>query len=183
MRRSFAVVAAVAAMGIVSGCGDDGGDSAVPAPSASGRLTVTSSAFTDGGTIPRRHTCDGEDVSPPLDITGVPAKTAELALLVEDPDAPHGTFTHWLVWGVDPKDTRWPAGEAPSGATQGRNGFGKDRYGGPCPPKGKPHHYVFTAYATDKPLGLTTGASANDVKKALKTHALASGTLTGRYGR
>ncbi|WP_367320244.1 YbhB/YbcL family Raf kinase inhibitor-like protein [Streptomyces sp. HUAS ZL42] len=183
MRARYVIVAATAALGLVAGCGDDESDSGVPAPSASQRITVTSPAFTEGGTIPRRYTCDGEDVSPPLHLAAVPANTSELVLLAEDPDAPHGTFTHWLVWGVGPHDTDWPAGEVPRDAEQGRNGFEKTGYGGPCPPKGKPHHYVFTVYATDQPLDLRADASADDVRSALTGHTLAAGTLTGRYGR
>jgi Raf kinase inhibitor-like YbhB/YbcL family protein len=183
MHRRFAIVAAAAAVGLASGCGDDGGSASVPTPSASRRITVTSTAFAEGGTIPRRHTCDGEDVSPPLDLTGVPDAAAELVVLVEDPDAPHGTFVHWVVWGADPGATHWAAGQVPRGATQGRNGFRKNAYGGPCPPKGKPHHYVFEVFAADKELELSADASADDVKHALTGHTLASGTLTGRYGR
>jgi Raf kinase inhibitor-like YbhB/YbcL family protein len=182
-RRLVIVAVAAAAVGLTSGCGDDGGDSSAPAPGASQRLTVSSTAFTDGGTIPRRYTCDGEDVSPPLSFSGLPSGTKGLAVLVEDPDAPHGTFTHWVVFNADPARTPWAAGQLPRGADQGRNGFRKNGYKGPCPPKGKPHHYVFSGYAADRTLDLPPGASADDVKRALKGHALASGTLTGRYGR
>jgi Raf kinase inhibitor-like YbhB/YbcL family protein len=183
MRRRIVIVAVTAALGALAGCGDGGGGSSVPAPSASQRITVTSTAFTEGGAVPRRYTCDGEDVSPPLAFAGVPANAAELVVLVEDPDAPHGTFTHWLMWGVSPHDTRLTAGAAPQGATQGRNGFKKTGYGGPCPPKGTPHHYVFSVYATDKKLALPTDASPDDVRRALTGHTLAWGTLTGHYGR
>ncbi|MFF4801572.1 YbhB/YbcL family Raf kinase inhibitor-like protein [Streptomyces sp. NPDC001351] len=183
MHRRLVIVAAAAAVGLASGCGDDGGGTSVPAPSAARRITVTSSAFVDGGTIPRRYTCDGADVSPPLDLSGVPETAAELVVLAEDPDAPHGTFVHWLMWGIDPHDTHWATGQVPKGATQGRNGFKKNAYGGPCPPKGKPHHYVFSVYATDKTLTLSADTTADDVKRALAGHTAASGTLTGRYGR
>ncbi|MCI3271695.1 YbhB/YbcL family Raf kinase inhibitor-like protein [Streptomyces cylindrosporus] len=184
-RRLLTLAAAAAALGLAAGCGDDGGGgTSVPAPSATRRLTVSSPAFTEGGTIPRRYTCDGEDVSPPLTVTGVPAATTTLAVLLQDPDAPHGTFTHWLLWNADPHQTRWPAGQPPQGATEGRNGFKKTGYGGPCPPKGsEPHHYVLSVYAADRTLDLPSTASADDVKRALTGHTLASGTLTGRYGR
>ncbi|MHC3469617.1 YbhB/YbcL family Raf kinase inhibitor-like protein [Streptomyces sp. 7R007] len=183
MRLRLVAVAVAAALGLVTGCGDDGGDSSVPAPSAARRLTVSSAAFADGGTIPRRHTCDGANVSPPLDVTGVPHGAAQLVVLVEDRDAPHGTFVHWLVWGIGPRDTHWAAGEVPRGATQGSNGFGKRAYGGPCPPRGTPHRYVFSVYAADRSPGPAADASADDVRRALTGHTLAVGTLTGRYGR
>ncbi|MFF4543767.1 YbhB/YbcL family Raf kinase inhibitor-like protein [Streptomyces sp. NPDC001406] len=187
MRRSF-LIALVAAMGLLPGCGSDSGGSSAPSPAptptASHRITVTSSAFTEGGTIPRRHTCDGEDVSPPLAFSGVPADTTGLVLMMEDPDAPHGTFTHWLAWNIGPRTTELAAGQAPQGATQGRNGFRKTGYGGPCPPRGdNPHHYVVTVYAADRRLDLAPDATPDDVRRALTDHTLATGTLTGRYGR
>ncbi|MFF7971024.1 YbhB/YbcL family Raf kinase inhibitor-like protein [Streptomyces sp. NPDC007905] len=185
MRRLWMV--AVAATAVVAGCGDGGGSAAAPSgpsPTATGRLTVTSSAYTDGGTIPRRFTCDGENVSPPLALSGVPAHTASLALLLQDPDAPRGTFTHWLVWDIDPHTGRLASGGRPQGARQGRNGFGKTGYGGPCPPRGdRPHRYVLTVYATDRSPGLAPDAGPADFLRALYGHTLATGTLTGRYGR
>lgn len=183
MQRRLVIVALAAAVGLASGCGDDGDDSSAPAFGASERLTLSSSAFADGGTIPRRHTCDGENISPPLSFSKVPSGTKSLAVLVEDPDAPRGPFTHWVVYDADPSQTRWPAGQVPRGAAQGRNGFTKNGYSGPCPPQGKPHHYVFSGYAVDRALRLPSDASADDLKQALKGHALAYGSLTGRYGR
>lgn len=184
MRPRIVIVAVAAVLGSVAGCGGDGGGPSVPAPSASQRITVTSTAFTENGTVPRRYTCDGADVSPPLTFAGVPADAAELVVVLEDPNAPHGTFTHWLMWGVPARDTRLTAGTAPRGATEGRNSFKKTGYGGPCPPKGAaPHRYVLSVYAADRKLTLATGASPDDVRRALTGHTLASGTLTGRYGR
>ncbi|MGW2519061.1 YbhB/YbcL family Raf kinase inhibitor-like protein [Streptomyces sp. NPDC001617] len=184
MDRRLVFVAVTAATLLASGCGDTDNKSAVPAPSASHRVTVTSPAFTEGGTIPRRYTCDGANVSPPLAFSGVPATATTLAVLVEDPDAPHGTFTHWLLWNAPAKETTWPAGQAPQGAAQGRNGFKKTGYGGPCPPKGdQPHHYVFSVYAADRALKLPATTTPDDLKRALTGHTLAAGTLTGRYGR
>lgn len=180
MRSKLMITAVAAVLGLLSGCGSGGSASA---PTAARRITVASPAFADGGTIPRRYTCAGEDVSPPLTFSGVPAHTAGLTLLVQDPDAPHGTFTHWLAWDIDPHTTRLPAGATPPGATQGRNSFTKRGYSGPCPPQGPPHHYVFTLYAADRRLGLAPDATTGDVQRALKGHTLASGTLTGRYGR
>ncbi|MFF3462279.1 YbhB/YbcL family Raf kinase inhibitor-like protein [Streptomyces sp. NPDC001984] len=184
MRLCLLIVTVVTAMAVVAGCGDGDGGSPAPTPTAAHRVTVTSSAFAEGGTIPRRHTCDGEDLSPPLAFTGVPSHTTELVLLVEDLDAPHGRFTHWLTWRIDPHTTELAAGQAPPGATQGRNGFGRNGYGGPCPPKGdQPHHYVFSVYAADRRLDLPAGATPDDLQRALAGHTLATGTLTGRYGR
>ncbi|WP_369243910.1 YbhB/YbcL family Raf kinase inhibitor-like protein [Streptomyces sp. R41] len=185
-RKVSALVAAAVLLGLTAGCAGGGGAaaaSAAPTPSASKTITVSSRAFEDGGTIPRRYTCDGENVSPPLDFDGVPGDSAELVLLVEDPDAPHGTFVHWVVWGIDPHETALGAGELPNGAAQGRNGFGKRGYGGPCPPEGKPHRYVFSVFAADEKPALPMGASADDVKRALTGHITAYGTLVGRYGR
>ncbi|MGW7529901.1 YbhB/YbcL family Raf kinase inhibitor-like protein [Streptomyces sp. NPDC054783] len=182
MRRSWVI--AVAATAFVAGCGDGGTPADSPSPTAARRLTVTSTAFADGGTVPRRNTCDGADVSPPLALGAVPAHTASLALLLRDLDAPHGTFTHWLVWNVAPHTTRLSAGEHPPGATEGRNDFGKTGYSGPCPPRGdRPHHYVLTVYAADRRVSPGAGASAADLLRALSGHTLAEGTLTGRYGR
>ncbi|MFE7169074.1 YbhB/YbcL family Raf kinase inhibitor-like protein [Streptomyces sp. NPDC057616] len=183
MRRRLVIVAASAAVGLISGCGGDGGDTSAPPPSASQRITVSSPAFADGGTIPRRYTCDGGNVSPPLSFSGLPSGSKGLAVLVEDPDAPHGTFVHWVVWNAPPSQGGWTTGQVPRGAEQGRNGFRKNGYGGPCPPKGQRHRYVFSAYAADRVLHLASGASADAVKRALTGHALASGHLTGRYGR
>ncbi|MEV5873139.1 YbhB/YbcL family Raf kinase inhibitor-like protein [Streptomyces sp. NPDC052101] len=189
MRRNrliiMAVASAVAATAVVAGCGDGGGAPAATAsPTAARRLTVTSSAYADGGTIPRRHTCDGADVSPPLALGAVPARTASLALLLLDTDAQHGTFTHWLAWDIDPHTRQLSAGEHPRGATEGRNDFGRPGYGGPCPPRGDhPHHYVLTVYATDRRMSLTARASSAELLRALSGHTLAAGTLTGRYGR
>ncbi|MEU3337596.1 YbhB/YbcL family Raf kinase inhibitor-like protein [Streptomyces sp. NPDC006668] len=184
MRRTVVIVGVAMAVGLVQGCGDGAAGSSAPSPAAGRRLTVSSPAFAEGGTIPRRHTCDGEDVSPPLAFSGLPPATVTLALLVQDPDAPHGTFTHWLLWNAPPDRTRWPAGQVPRGTVQGRNGFKRTGYGGPCPPGGdQPHHYAFTVYAADRTLHLPSDASPDDLGRALAGHTLASGTLTGRYGR
>jgi Raf kinase inhibitor-like YbhB/YbcL family protein len=143
-----------------------------------------STAFVDGGTIPRLFTCDGANVSPPLAIGGVPGKTTSLALTLQDPDAPRGAFTHWLVWDIRPHTTRLIAGERPEGATEGRNDFRTKGYRGPCPPQGdRPHRYVLTVYAADHHPDLAPDATAEDLRQNLSGHTLATGTLTGRYGR
>jgi Raf kinase inhibitor-like YbhB/YbcL family protein len=146
-------------------------------------IVVSSPAFSDGDEIPQRFTCDGADVSPPLGFAGIPENTAELALLVEDPDAPGGTFTHWLMWGINPGQSSLGEGEVPAGGVQGTNDFGRLGYGGPCPPPGPPHRYVFTAFALSEPLDLPAGASAADLKRAMAGKVLDSGQLTGWYQR
>ena len=144
-------------------------------------ITISSAAFSDSGDIPRRHTCDGEDLSPPLSFAGVPSDAQELALLVEDPDAPGGTFVHWVAWGVDPSRGGLADGETPPGS--GINGFGQQGYGGPCPPKGPAHRYVFTVFALSDVLDLRPGASADDLRRAIASRLIAEGRMTGRYGR
>ncbi|GIW05043.1 MAG: hypothetical protein KatS3mg059_1663 [Thermomicrobiales bacterium] len=126
-------------------------------------IQVMSGAFADGQQIPVKYTCDAQDISPPLRWSGVPAEAQELVLVVDDPDAPSGIFTHWLVYGLPPRTTGLPEGvppgeTVPGGGRQGRNDFGRLGYGGPCPPSGS-HRYVFTVYALDAPLNLPPGAT------------------------
>jgi Raf kinase inhibitor-like YbhB/YbcL family protein len=133
--------------------------------------------------LPKQITCDGAGTAPPLSWSHVPKGVAELALLVEDPDAPGGTFVHWTVYGVKPGTTRIEAGSAPPGA-EGKNSFGDTGYGPPCPPPGdSPHRYVFTLYALSQKSGLEPGASPKEVRAAVAKSALARGSLTGRYAR
>lgn len=170
-------------------CGDDGGGSGgggqpveTGTPPTSG-LTLTSPAFDDGASIPRRYTCDGEGVSPPLRWTGVPDGTSALALIVEDPDAPRGTFTHWVVWGLDPAAGEIPEGSLPAGAGEGRNGFGGDGYGGPCPPRGSTHRYRFELLALPGEPDLAPGAGADDLRRAVEGDVLGQALLVATYGR
>jgi Raf kinase inhibitor-like YbhB/YbcL family protein len=148
-------------------------------------FTLTSEAFTDGDWIPRRFTCDGENVSPPLAWSGVPEGTESFALVVEDPDAPRGMFTHWVLFDIARDAGRLDEGV--QGGIAGRmlaNDFGEPRYGGPCPPKGHgPHRYRFTLYAVDVPVLRIHGDTRADLDKALESHTLGSATLTGRYER
>ncbi|MGB5197246.1 MAG: YbhB/YbcL family Raf kinase inhibitor-like protein, partial [Candidatus Deferrimicrobium sp.] len=122
------------------------------------KLQFTSQAFPNNGMIPPEYTCDGANVNPPLTVRNAPAKSGSLALIVDDPDAPRGTWVHWVVWnmGADTKDI--PANSVPTGALQGTNDFGKQGYGGPCPPSGT-HRYFFKLYALDISLALKTGAT------------------------
>lgn len=147
-----------------------------------GEFGLTSRAFEHGQRIPRMHTCEGEDVSPPLAWSGAPEGTASLALVVDDPDAPGATFTHWLAWGVDPAAAGLDEGEAPP--FQGRNDFGSVGWGGPCPPPGDgPHRYFFRLHALDGPLELPAGAAKADFERAIAGRALAVAELVGTYER
>ena len=178
---SVAIVTGLAAW--LFGCGSGGGGSTKPVPSAPATLRL-SSAFVAGGTIPNRFTCDGEDTSPPLAWSGVPSTASELALSLDDPDAPGGDFTHWLLYRIGPRRPSIPAGGLPTGAAQGRNSFGHDRYNGPCPPKGaKPHRYRFVLYALSRPIALKVGASRDAFRSAVAPAAIAQGTLIGTYSR
>ena len=178
--RSWARLVTIGALaGLLAGCARPGPDAVDPV--AAQTIAVSSSAFADGGKIPRRHTCDGADVSPPLAFSGLPSGVRELALLVEDPDAPKGTFVHWVAWGIDGTRPVLAEGEAPAGS--GTNDFGRAGYGGPCPPRGPAHRYVFTVFALSRPTGLRAGASAADLRSAIDGAVLAEGSLTGRYAR
>lgn len=151
-------------------------------------FSISSSDFQNGGDIPRIFTCDGADRSPELSWTEPPAGVQSLALIADDPDAPGGTFTHWVLFNL-PANTRTLAAnvskidELPNGARQGRNGFRKIGYGGPCPPPGKPHHYHFKLYALDKKLDLKSGASQEELEKAMEGHTLMKAEMVGKYGR
>jgi Raf kinase inhibitor-like YbhB/YbcL family protein len=151
-------------------------------------LELTSTAFQQGGAIPKEYTADGRNAPPPLRWTDPPAGTQSFALVCEDPDAPRGTFTHWVLFNV-PADVRELSEQAsqeavpPNGATQGRNDFGKVGYGGPSPPPGKPHRYFFKLYALDTPLDLQPGAGKGDLLAAMKGHVLAEAQRVGTYGR
>ena len=145
------------------------------------KLKVTSSAFQEGGNIPSKFTCDGSDTSPSLQITGVPSEAKSLVLIADDPDAPGGFFTHWLVWNIPSQTNSIAEGSAPNGV-QGANDFGKSGYRGPCPPAGV-HRYSFKIFALDRELELRSGAKRSQVNAAMKGHVIAQGELVGRYSR
>ena len=147
-------------------------------------LKVTSPAYAEGQAIPRQFTCDGEDRSPPLEFQGLPPGTKFLAWVLDDPDAPRGTWTHWTVWDLPAATNRIPAG-ADIQALGGRQGTTSARsvgYHGPCPPGGT-HRYIVHAYALASPLGLPEGAPVGDVQAALKGKTIAGGTLIANYTR
>jgi Raf kinase inhibitor-like YbhB/YbcL family protein len=147
---------------------------------------LMSSAFPEGGTIPKLHTCEGADLSPALEWGGAPANAKSFALIVDDPDAPAGTWNHWLLWDI-PASTHSLAQGLKPGQTgeSGTNDFGKPGYGGPCPPKGHgPHRYFFKLYALDtESLDLRAGAKRADLDRALRNHTLAEAQYMGRYER
>jgi Raf kinase inhibitor-like YbhB/YbcL family protein len=151
-------------------------------------LQIRSSAFKDGSVIPSEYTCSGVDISPPLAWSGAPSATRSFALIVEDPDAPSGTFVHWVVYNVSPNTTGLPENALKStsaiqSTAQGVNDMGEAYYGGPCPPPGLPHHYHFRLFALDSPVDLKPGASASAVRTAIAGHVLASAQLVGTFGR
>jgi Raf kinase inhibitor-like YbhB/YbcL family protein len=151
-------------------------------------IKLTSPAFEEGGTIPSNYTCDGSDVSPPLEWSNVPEGTKSLALICDDPDAPMGTWVHWVLYGIPANAGSLPAGVPmdeiiEGGALQGKNDFKRIGYGGPCPPSGKPHRYFFKLYALDIELDLKSSVKKKDLEKAMKGHVLGQGQLVGRYQR
>jgi Raf kinase inhibitor-like YbhB/YbcL family protein len=145
-------------------------------------LSISSAAFSHNGMIPPKYTCDGVNVNPPLSIENVPEKTASLALIVDDPDAPAGTWVHWVVWNIAAGAGQIPENSVPQGAIQGTTDFRNQKYGGPCPPSGT-HRYFFKLYALDASLPLKTGATKAQVEQAMKGHILSQGELIGLYRR
>jgi len=145
-------------------------------------LQVSSPVFIEGGTIAKKFTCDAENVSPPLAWSGIPTDTQSQALIVDDPDAPGGTWVHWVLYDL-PADTTSLAEGAMKIGVEGVNDFRKPGYGGPCPPRGSTHRYYFKVYALDTRLGLKPGASKGDLERVMQGHVLAQGVLMGKYGR
>lgn len=144
-------------------------------------MKISSTAFENNGMIPSEYTCDGDDISPPLSISDIPKEAKSLAIIMDDPDAPMGTFTHWIVWNIPPQKTHFAKDEKIS-FNQGRTSFGNTSYGGPCPPGGT-HRYFFKFYALDLVLNLKEGSSKSDLEKAMKGHVLAESSLVGKYSR
>ena len=151
-------------------------------------MKITSPDFEEGEMMPRETTCEGRDLSPELHITGVPEGVKSLALICDDPDAPRGTWVHWVLFNLPADATALPEGVATAptldiGAAQGKNDFRNPGYGGPSPPPGKPHRYFFRLYALDATLKLAPGCSRADLDHAMQGHLLASAQLMGKYGR
>ena len=143
-------------------------------------MKLTSDAFTDGGTIPDKYTKYGENRIPPLHLEGIPERARSLALIVDDPDAPNGTFNHWILFNVDPRTHDIKEDRVPVMATQGRNDFGGVEYDGPKPPSGE-HRYLFKAYALDTVLSAPRGAKCHEVELEMENHVLDHAELMGRY--
>lgn len=143
-------------------------------------MKITSSAFQQRGDIPSKFSRDGGNTNPPLRIEGTPENAKSLVLVMDDPDAPVGLFTHWLVWNIDPKTTGIAEDSVPKGAVEGTNDYSTAGYGGPQPPSG-PHRYYFKFFALDKTLDLRAGAKRSELEQAMKDHVIAQGELMGRY--
>ena len=151
-------------------------------------IKITSSSFAEGEPIPPKYTCDGENISPALSWDKAPAGAKTSALICDDPDAPVGTWVHWVLYDLpatikDLREATETKEELPTGGRQGRNDFKQIGYGGPCPPKGGPHRYYFKIYALDVELNLKSGATKSEVENAMKGHILAEGKLMGTYQR
>jgi Raf kinase inhibitor-like YbhB/YbcL family protein len=179
----------VGALLLTAACGAD--STTTPTlPENPGRMTITleSPAFSEGEAIPKTHTCDGKNVSPPLSWSGVPKSAKSLALICEDPDAPGGLFTHWILYDLpvdrEKLDEAVAGGEPVvlGGVRQGKNDFGAVGYGGPCPPSGT-HRYVFRLLALDQTPDLAPGASRRQLVESIRGRVVAEGKLTGRYAR
>ncbi len=174
----------VALLVMALGCLSGGGEK-VEAP----KTLEVGSVFHEGDFIPKEYTCDGDDTNPPIYVGKIPEGTKSLVVIVDDPDAPGGTFTHWIAWNIPPLGEVPPwipkKGETdePIHIVQGRNDFGRIGYNGPCPPPGKAHHYHFKVYALDKELGLKPGSGRDELEREMKGHVLAWGELVGLYQR
>lgn len=147
-------------------------------------MQLTSQAFAPNGQIPAKYTCKGENISPPLEIADVPAQAQSLTLIVHDPDAVSGDFTHWLVWNMSSQHTSIAEHSVPQGALEGTTDFGRSGYGGPCPPAGTgTHRYFFELYALDTTLALPVSANRAELEAAMAGHILARSELIGTYGQ
>ena len=145
-------------------------------------MNITSQSFKGGERIPSKYTCDGENVNPQLSFHGIPGDAKSLALIMDDPDAPSGTFTHWLLWDIS-AETNDIAEATEIKTTTGTNDFGNIGYGGPCPPKGEEHHYYFRLYALDTLLDLSAGSNHEQLNLAMSQHILDEAELIGTYKR
>jgi Raf kinase inhibitor-like YbhB/YbcL family protein len=167
----------------VAGCGGAQPESGKePAGTAPSSIAVTSRAFQDGDQIPKKYSCDGDDVSPPLAWKGLPVNTGAVAIVVDDPDASRGTFTHWVLLDLDPITAAITEGRIPVGARQAANSAGRPTYFGPCPPSGT-HRYRFTVHALSEATGLPDGTKLDEALRAIDARSLTRGRLTGLYSR
>ncbi|MCL5666597.1 MAG: YbhB/YbcL family Raf kinase inhibitor-like protein [Patescibacteria group bacterium] len=153
-----------------------------PASKEGNNMKIESQAFKDGENIPAKYTCDGEGVNPPLEFGNVPAEAKSLALIMDDPDAPGKTWTHWLVWNIDPAVSRIAENSVPEGAMQGQASSGQNNYGGPCPPSGT-HRYYFKVYALDAKLDIPSYSDQAALEQAMDGHIIGQAELVGLYSR
>lgn len=153
------------------------------AMSESLNLKISSPAFMDNGYIPVKYTCQGSDINPPLMFKNVPNNTESLVLIVEDPDAAGGTFTHWIMWGINPRIEEIKEHDVPQGAKQGMNDFGTNGYGGPCPPYGKAHRYLFKLFAINTVLHINGHITRREIEETIHSHVIARAMFTGLYKR
>lgn len=144
-------------------------------------MDIKSAAFNNGERIPAKYTCKGENIPPPLDISGIPAGAKSLTLIVDDPDAPMGTWVHWVIFNIKPETTKIE--RTPAFALDGMTDFRRPGYGGPCPPPGNPHRYYFKLYALDSMLNLAAGSTKEDLEEAMRGHILAEAKLMGTFSR
>ncbi len=144
-------------------------------------MQIISPAFDNHSPIPMKYTCEGQDISPPLQFSDIPNGAKSLALIVDDPDAPRGTFDHWIVWNLKPDTLSLKEGT--SVPNQGINHFKKQTYGGPCPPPGSPHRYFFKLYALDIPIKLKDGSTKAQLEEAMEGHVIGRAELVGTYKR
>ncbi len=180
MRTRLAIVAAIF---LVLGClgRREAGAKTSMAPKAPSRgMTITSPAFRENGSIPAKYGCGGSNISPPLGFSGAPQNAKTLALIVEDPDAPGGLFTHWVVWNIPASTATVAEGQPPAGGMEGENSYGKSGYGTLCPPSGE-HRYIFNVYALDAELNLPASTGREQLEAAMKGHVVAQTQLMGRY--
>ena len=193
MKGQFLAIVIVLALVVLAGIASSGilSPSVVPPSATMGTqqvsMVLTSPVFQEGGRIPSKYSCDMDGVSPALAWVGVPKGAKSVALIVDDPDAPRGIFTHWVIFNIPASENRLPEnvpanGTLPNGAIQGNNGRSKIGYTSPCPPSGT-HHYVFHLYALDTQLNLQAGATKQDLLAAITGHILAEAQLTGLYSR
>ena len=177
MRRGFPIVVCLLLIACTRGT-----TLPQPLPSPILPMEITSSAFGPNEPIPAEYTCDGQGINPPLAIKGVSSDAKSLALVVDDPDAPSGTFVHWVAWNIAPRDQDIGGGSVPAGASEGLNSAGQTGYTAPCPPGGT-HHYRFTVFALDAALAFPTAPTAADLEKAMQGHVLVRAQLIGIYER
>lgn len=182
MKRAFAFIAILVLVAAGVWFWQNRHGEEISFPEVSGLMEIKSSAFEHNGEIPSKYTCDGENINPPLSIADVPEGAKSLVLVVEDPDAPSGTFTHWTVWNISPQAMEISENSVPEEAVEGKTDFGKVGYGGPCPPSGT-HRYFFKAYALDTTLDLARGAAKSELTQAVEGHVLGSAELIGLFAR